>query len=124
MTSINIVNDHNIDLAIVDFFGLNSVMDIDFVEDQGYRYNVVLEDGTRRIVTRAGLDENKAEAQFSENAVYRVVSRFNKSANVCLIEMRDLDTSNLRKVVASRVSTIITKGTLVTYKNYNISVAN
>ena len=117
-----IVNDHALDNQIVDFFGLNSVMDINQVEDEGYRYRITLEDGTIKIATKAGL--NCVSENWAEDAVYKVVSRFNRHYSVAIIEMIDTKTQAHRKIVARNISSIIKPGMLVTYKNFNLSVAN
>jgi hypothetical protein len=118
-----VIKDHALDQQIVSFFNLSSVMDIALVEDQGYRYMITLEDGTKRVATKAGLAEHAAASQWSEDAVYQVVSRFNRTKGVCILELRDTETYALRKVVERNVSTIIKPGMRVNYRNFKTTVA-
>ena len=43
---------HQIDSAIVELAGLGSVLDIDTVNEERYRYEVILEDGSRLTFTK------------------------------------------------------------------------
>lgn len=44
------------ELAIVEFLGLGSTLDILEVNEQLYRWEVILEDGTRRIINKGALN--------------------------------------------------------------------
>ncbi len=46
------------ELAIVDFLGLASTMDILEINEQAYRWEVILEDGTRKIINKGALNND------------------------------------------------------------------
>jgi hypothetical protein len=44
------------ELAIVEFLGLGSTLDLLEVTEQTYRWEVILEDGTRKIINKGALN--------------------------------------------------------------------
>ncbi|MGL5075810.1 MAG: hypothetical protein ACRDBG_08200 [Waterburya sp.] len=47
-----------LELAIVEFLGLGSTLDILEINEQTYRWEVILEDGTRRIINKGALNND------------------------------------------------------------------
>ena len=119
---ITVIDDHALDLLIVDFFGLSSVMDIDQVIEQYGRYEITLEDGSKKIATKSGLAQHAATKQHSDDEIYIIKNRFDRYNGVSEFTLIDEDAQE-RKVIIRFASTIFQKDALVNYLNFDLQLA-
>ena len=114
------IHNHQVDLAIVKHFGLASVLDIDTVKFEFKRYEVILEDGNRKVVSKMAIDNvieslnscEEEEVTSEENAVYTIHSIGKGFNGVYFVELAD-NLGNITRIIQRRISFIFQEGARV-----------
>jgi len=107
------INNNEIDLAIVEFHGLRSVMDIESVTLVGtVRYEIILENGTKKFANKKAiqriLDKEKSVIALTD-VVYTIKNRFNKYSGYVEFKLQDSDGHEVTHIERN-VSTIYQVG--------------
>lgn len=114
------IHNHAIDTVIVNHFGLSSVMDIDTVKLEFKRYEVILENGDRKIISKHAVDQALAtQAQLddlcdddSADEVYTIKSIGRGFNGMYFVELQD-GFGNDSRIIQRRISFIFQEGTRV-----------